>query len=150
MEQKEGYVSLFENKINEKGIEGLRFAIDGKLQIDKTMLGIYLEAHGAALCDTVTKKTNYLVLTDKTSTSKKRLTAEAYGVPCISESSFLYFVGILFPDLEVISVPSWLRMIAEGAFRGHRNLQEVILPETITEIGSAAFMDCAASSYFPM
>ena len=78
MEQKEGYVSLFENKINEKGIEGLRFAIDGKLQIDKTMLGIYLEAHGAALCDTVTKKTNYLVLTDKTSTSKKRLTAEAY------------------------------------------------------------------------
>lgn len=38
MEQKEGYVSLFENKINEKDIEGLRFAIDGKLQIDKTML----------------------------------------------------------------------------------------------------------------
>ncbi len=52
-------------------------------------------------------------------------------------------------DPSTLEVPEEIdgktvRVIAEGAFTGSQFLEEIVLPDTVTEIGKAAFADCKA------
>ena len=137
--------------IAENGIKGLRFVIDGKPECPKEVLDIHLKKHGAILCDNVTKKTDYLILTAPgDSGTKKAEKAKEYGIPTMNEPSFNYFIGRRFSDQEVVTVPDWLKIIADNAFDGCRSMKEVILPETIEEIGAGAFYNCTSLSVIKM
>lgn len=129
----------------ENGIAGLRFVIDGKPECPTEVLNTHLKMHGAILCDNVTKKTDYLILTAPgDSGTKKAEKAKEYGLLTMNELSFNYFIGLKFPDQEVVEVPDWLKIIAGCAFDGCRSMKEVILPESIEKIGAGAFNDCTS------
>ena len=48
------------------------------------------------------------------------------------------------PDLEEIIVPEGITEIGEGAFWCHRSLKRLLLPAGVTAIGDDAFWDCTA------
>lgn len=80
-----------ENSGNAHSIEGLSFAITGKLKNFKNrdLLKAEIEAHGGKVVSSVSSKTNYLVNNDNTSESSKNKTAKSLGVPIITEEELM-------------------------------------------------------------
>ena len=59
------------------------------MQIDEQ-----IEAFGGRVAGSVTKKTNYLINNDNTSTTSKNITAKTLGVPIITEEEFIKIFDI--------------------------------------------------------
>ena len=134
-------------RIEENGIAGMSFAIDGVLLITgwkpNTYFGRYLAEYGAKLHDVVTGKTDYLVLgTNHPDFSEKQRKAASFGVPVLTEAEFLILIGKRFEDKERIVVPRWLKTIEEGSLSGCAMLKEILLHDGICRIGPTAFDRC--------
>lgn len=54
----------------------------------------------------------------------------------------LAFVLLLDPDAKRYEVREGVALICEKAFAGHEKIEEVVLPESLVEIGEAAFKAC--------
>ena len=71
-------------------IDGKVFVITGELNVYKREeLKKFIEANGGKCTGSVSKKTNYLINNDLTSTSSKNETAKSLGIPIISEATFI-------------------------------------------------------------
>lgn len=91
-----GIIILTNNLINNtnndnNGINGKTFVITGKLNSfsSRDKLIAEIEARGGKVTSSVSKKTNYLVNNDLTSTSSKNLKAQQLSIPIISEEQLL-------------------------------------------------------------
>ena len=80
----------------EQTLEGKVFVITGKLKNYKNRdeLKQQIEAFGGRVAGSVTKKTNYLINNDNTSTTSKNITAKTLGVPIITEEEFIKIFDI--------------------------------------------------------
>lgn len=80
-----------ENSGNTPSLEGLSFAITGKLKNYKNrdLLKAEIESLGGKVVSSVSSKTNYLVNNDNTSDSSKNKTAKSLGIPIITEAELL-------------------------------------------------------------
>ena len=85
-----------EKSENENSLKDMTFVVTGKLKTFKNRDAIteYIAARGGKVTGSVTKKTNYLINNDNTSTSAKNLTAQKLGVPVITEEDFLKIFDI--------------------------------------------------------
>ena len=85
-----------EKSENENSLKDITFVVTGKLKTFKNRDAIteYIAARGGKVTGSVTKKTNYLINNDNTSTSAKNLTAQKLGVPVITEEDFLKIFDI--------------------------------------------------------
>ena len=72
------------------GIVGKSFVITGSVHIwkNRNELNAFIEVNGGKVVSAVSSKTDYLINNDKTSKSTKNKTAEALGIPVISEEDF--------------------------------------------------------------
>ena len=138
------------------GIQGMIFVITGQMSAwpkvwsSRKEVEEYLAKYGAKLGASLTKEADYLVTNDTESGSAKNEKAKKLGVEVISEEGFNQMIGRRFADAETVCVPSWVKTIEPAAFSypdweswksnyGYKKLKEVILPESITEIGDKAF-----------
>ena len=137
-------VERIEARDPEKGIEGLNFAVAGKLDSwgSKEEVSEWLALHGAKYSASVTQKTDYLVAKNINRNSDKNQKAGVLGVAVIDEDEFNRMVCRRYPDEETVFVPAWVRQIASYAFFQSKNLKKVVIPEGVTRIGDCAFEDC--------
>ena len=65
------------------------------------------------------------------------------------ENPYLVFVGVeeSYFNITSLEIHPDTRFIAKEAFRYCRNLESVIVPDGVVQIGSYAFMDCKSLSY---
>lgn len=86
--------SALENSGNAHSLEGLSFAITGKLKHHKNRdeLKAKIEAAGGKVVSSVSSKTSYLVNNDNTSDSSKNKTAKSLGIPIITEDELLELI----------------------------------------------------------
>lgn len=77
-------------------LEGKIIVITGKLKTYKNRdaLKADIEAHGGKVSGSVTKKTDYLVNNDVTSTTAKNKTAKELGIPIITEEEIIKFFDL--------------------------------------------------------
>ena len=129
-----------------KGIEGLTFVITGKLSYTwrtKAEVKAYLESYGATLGTSVTKQTDYLVMTNEADdNSEKSRKARDYGALVISEGEFNEMAGLRYRDAPHVTIPAWVKSIPERAFYHNKSLISVTIPEGVTSIGKHAFSFC--------
>lgn len=107
----------------------------------------YLEHYGAQTARQVSNKTDYYVILDYDETGPGKIKAEALGIKVINEEAFNQLVGKRFPDLEHVIVPDWMDHIPAEAFNNvnalaPRKLKSVVLPDSIQSIGHGAFWHC--------
>ena len=86
MEELRKYITPIDNEIETKN---LSFVITGTLSKPRTEYINLIEAKGYKVTGTVTKKTNYLVMNDKTSTSTKANKARRLNIPIITEEELI-------------------------------------------------------------
>ena len=129
-----------------EGIDGLVFAITGKLKTfdSRDAAKAWLEEHGAKLASGVSANVDYLVTNDTDTGSEKNEKARSLGIQVIDENKFNYIVGRRFRDSNRVIVPQWVRHIADSAFEDCKSAEEIILHEQITDIGSSAFVHCGS------
>ena len=76
--------------------DGLTFVITGDVHIFKNRdaFKAYVEANGGKVAGSVSKKTNFLVNNDVTSTSSKNMKARELNIPILSEEDFVAQFGM--------------------------------------------------------
>ena len=128
-----------------KGIEGLVFAVTGKLfsWSSRKVLQEYLEEYGAKLGSGVNNKTDYLVTDNLNSNSEKMLRARELGVEILTEKAFNKMVGKKYFEGEELILPDWLRRIEPDAFMDNKSVKRIQIPDHITEIPKCAFSGCS-------
>ena len=128
----------------EDGIADLTFVVRGTTQKWETRkeVGEYLSANGAKLGSDLNRQTDYLVTGDVRGNTTYAEKAGELGPDVISEDEFNIMVCKRFRDAEHITVPSWVRTIAAGAFSECKSMTGVTLPENLTTIGNGAFRGC--------
>ena len=134
-----------ESRSAKEGIDGLVFAITGKLSSlweSRKATQKYLENYGAKLASGVTKNVDYLVTDDTESGSEKNKKAKELGIEILSETDFNNLVGRQYKDAEVIQIPTWVKSIPAYAFKNCKRLKELVIPEYIATIGEGAFFGC--------
>ncbi len=96
------YISFKEKEENsdtpeEKDLKGMVFVVTGKLTYfrSRDALKARIESLGGKVTGSVSKNTNYLINNDKNSTSSKNKTAEALGIPVLSEEEFIEIFNII-------------------------------------------------------
>lgn len=85
-----------EKKNVSKSLEGLTFVVTGKLKKYKNRneLKEQIESFGGKVGNSITKKTNYLINNDNTSTSSKNIAAKNANIPIITEEEFIKIFDI--------------------------------------------------------
>lgn len=83
-------VENVEVKEESGALKDLTFVVTGDLYtISRKDLTKYIEDNGGKVTGSVSKKTNYLINNDNTSTSSKNETAKKLGIPIITEEEFI-------------------------------------------------------------
>ena len=82
---------IHEENTEEQIFAGKTFVITGSVEhfANRSEAKAYIEARGGKVTGSVTKKTDYLINNDKTSTSSKNKKAQELGIPILSEADFL-------------------------------------------------------------
>ncbi len=82
-------------EVKESAISGKTFVITGSVERweNRDALKAYIESLGGKVTGSVTKKTDYLINNDTTSTSSKNKKAKELGIPVLSEEDFVRLVG---------------------------------------------------------
>ena len=93
-----GYLLDFKQKESNKTVadmSNLTFCITGKVNIFKNRdaLKTYIESAGGKVVGSMSSKVNYLINNDNTSTSAKNVSAQAAGIPIITEAEFMALFG---------------------------------------------------------
>ena len=84
-------INYIKEEDKEQTLEGKVFVITGKLKNYKNRdeLKKQIESFGGKVSGSVTKKTDYLINNDNTSTSSKNTNAKTLGIPIITEEEFI-------------------------------------------------------------
>ena len=82
---------IHEEVAGEQMFAGKTFVITGSVEhfANRSQVKEFIEARGGKVTGSVTKKTDYLINNDKTSTSSKNKKAQELGIPILSEEDFL-------------------------------------------------------------
>ena len=91
-----GYLHLIHEETSEEQVfAGKTFVITGSVEhfSNRSEAKEFIEARGGKVTGSVTKKTDYLINNDKTSTSSKNKKAQELGIPILSEEDFLELAG---------------------------------------------------------
>ena len=82
---------IHEEVSGEQMFAGKTFVITGSVEhfANRSQVKEFIEARGGKVTGSVTKKTDYLINNDKTSTSSKNKKAQELGIPILSEEDFL-------------------------------------------------------------
>ena len=91
-----GHLHLIHEETSEEQIfAGKTFVITGSVEhfSNRSEAKEFIEARGGKVTGSVTKKTDYLINNDKTSTSSKNKKAQELGIPILSEEDFLELAG---------------------------------------------------------
>ena len=88
--------SLFGGQIIESPIEGKSIVITGSLEKFKNRdeLKSLIEKYGGKVTGSISKKTDYLINNDITSTSSKNVKAQELNIPIITETDFLKLIDL--------------------------------------------------------
>ena len=80
-----------------KGIEGLTFAVNGKLYHYKKseVLKKAIEDHGGIYTDSINKNTDYLISNDNITLTSKIKDASSKGIPIITEAEFMKIIDLI-------------------------------------------------------
>ena len=86
---------IHEENSEEQIFAGKTFVITGSVEhfANRSEAKTFIEARGGKVTGSVTKKTDYLINNDKTSTSSKNKKAQKLGIPILSEGDFLELAG---------------------------------------------------------
>ena len=86
---------IHEEISKEQVFAGKTFVITGSVEhfSNRSEAKAYIEARGGKVTGSVTKKTDYLINNDKTSSSSKNKKAQELGIPILSEEDFLELAG---------------------------------------------------------
>ncbi|MGO4947145.1 NAD-dependent DNA ligase LigA [Blautia sp. Sow4_E7] len=86
---------IHEETSEEQIFAGKTFVITGSVEhfSNRSEAKEFIEARGGKVTGSVTKKTDYLINNDKTSTSSKNKKAQELGIPILSEEDFLELAG---------------------------------------------------------
>ena len=86
---------IHEEISKEQVFAGKTFVITGSVEhfSNRSEAKAYIEARGGKVTGSVTKKTDYLINNDKTSSSSKNKKAQELGIPILSEEEFLELAG---------------------------------------------------------
>ena len=86
---------IHEETSQEQVFAGKTFVITGSVEhfSNRSEAKAYIEARGGKVTGSVTKKTDYLINNDKTSSSSKNKKAQELGIPILSEEDFLELAG---------------------------------------------------------
>ena len=86
---------IHEENSEEQIFAGKTFVITGSVEhfANRSEAKTFIEARGGKVTGSVTKKTDYLINNDKTSTSSKNKKAQELGIPILSERDFLELAG---------------------------------------------------------
>ena len=89
-----------EAETKEQTLAGKTFVITGSVErfANRKELQEYIEARGGKAVGSVTKKTDYLINNDVTSSSSKNKKAKELGIPILSEDDFLKMTGETYAD----------------------------------------------------
>ena len=91
-----GHLHLIrEENAGEQVFAGKTFVITGSVEhfANRSEAKAFIEARGGKVTGSVTKKTDYLINNDKTSSSSKNKKAQELGIPILSEEDFLELAG---------------------------------------------------------
>lgn len=91
-----GHLHIIHEESSEEQIfAGKTFVITGSVEhfANRSEAKAFIEARGGKVTGSVTKKTDYLINNDKTSTSSKNKKAQELGIPILSEEDFLELAG---------------------------------------------------------
>ena len=91
-----GHLHLIrEETAGEQVFAGKTFVITGSVEhfANRSEAKAFIEARGGKVTGSVTKKTDYLINNDKTSSSSKNKKAQELGIPILSEEDFLELAG---------------------------------------------------------
>ena len=129
-----------------QGIEGLTFAVTGKLKEweSRSEIKEWLELHGAMLSSSITRKTDYLVTNDTNSGSEKNRKAKEVGALVIDEQEFNIMVCWRYPKEENVTIPDWVKEIPRKAFYYRKNLKDITISNGVKRIGWGAFFGCSS------
>mgnify|MGYP004643182119 FL=1 len=86
---------IHEEISKEQVFAGKTFVITGSVEhfSNRSEAKAFIEARGGKVTGSVTKKTDYLINNDKTSSSSKNKKAQELGIPILSEEDFLELAG---------------------------------------------------------
>ena len=86
---------IHEENSEEQIFAGKTFVITGSVEhfANRSEAKTFIETRGGKVTGSVTKKTDYLINNDKTSTSSKNKKAQELGIPILSEGDFLELAG---------------------------------------------------------
>ena len=86
---------IHEEISKEQVFAGNTFVITGSVEhfSNRSEAKAFIEARGGKVTGSVTKKTDYLINNDKTSSSSKNKKAQELGIPILSEEDFLELAG---------------------------------------------------------
>ncbi len=86
---------IHEETSQEQVFAGKTFVITGSVEhfSNRSEAKAFIEARGGKVTGSVTKKTDYLINNDKTSSSSKNKKAQELGIPILSEEDFLELAG---------------------------------------------------------
>lgn len=101
-----------------------------------------------AICDTAYEQNQEYIIVGNTLTKyngEQSVFKVPEGVEVIGEDAFRTNSNVEVTDkLEEIVLPSSIKKLSSGAFRGRRTLKTINLPEGLTIIDSRVFADCDA------
>ena len=90
------HLHLIHEEISQEQVfTGKTFVITGSVEhfSNRSEAKAFIEARGGKVTGSVTKKTDYLINNDKTSSSSKNKKAQELGIPILSEEDFLGLAG---------------------------------------------------------
>ena len=90
------HLHLIHEEISQEQVfTGKTFVITGSVEhfSNRSEAKAFIEARGGKVTGSVTKKTDYLINNDKTSSSSKNKKAQELGIPILSEEDFLELAG---------------------------------------------------------
>lgn len=139
-------------RANKKDLAGLVFVLAGELETfqERNVLKALLESYGAKLASVVTEKTDYLVANALSSDSEKINKAMELGVDVIDEKRLNEMLYRRFTDAVEVVIPEWVRVIHSAAFRDCKNLVSITIPEGIKSIEQNAFAGCSSLEHIAL
>lgn len=144
------------SRAGKAGIEGLSFALTGRLEIfcNRDELKSVIQDKGGKLASSISAKVDYLIMNDRSNENSTAQKAKKMGIEVITEYRFLEIAGPAFImsgmklagyrglEKEVI-IPENVKSIGEKAFENCNNITRVTIPYNVTSIEESAFKGCS-------
>ena len=114
------------------GIDGLKFVVTGAVETfsNRESLKKFIKSKGGSLVSSISSKVDYLIMNNNVLETAKRQKAAELGIEVITEQQFN-------------QMAQRTMQIEDGILVKYNGLGgDVVIPETVIEIGETAFADC--------